>query len=108
MTTVNESQTPSLDNQKIKSVTPRHPYLVLAIAIIFPGVGQVMNSQPARGLVMIFFMFILGVITYQTSSPDISTVGRFSGGIFIYAVAVMDAYKWARVRWSTHHYNIKP
>jgi hypothetical protein len=31
--------------------------------------------------------------------PGSSFVGRFIGGIFIYGLSVIDAYKGARVRW---------
>jgi len=105
MMTLDKNQTSDLNNQKTTSPSPRHPYLILAIAILFPGVGQVMNSQPARGLVMLFFMLTLGLITYKVSTPEISLIGRFAGGIFIYAVAIMDAYKWSRIRWNEHQFS---
>ncbi|MEX1200139.1 MAG: hypothetical protein WEB02_05060 [Methylophaga sp.] len=76
-----------------------HPYLVLLVAIILPGVGQVLNQAPLRGLTMVFFMLVLGMVTFQFASPEISVIGQFAGGIFIYALSVMDAYLWARVRW---------
>jgi hypothetical protein len=70
----------------------------MGVALMFPGMGQVLNNTPLRGLIMLFFMFCLGMITYQLTTPDHSLVGRFAGGLFIYAISVMDAYKWARVR----------
>ena len=33
-----------------------------------------------------------------------SIVGRYAGGFFIYAVAIMDAYRWAKVRWEIFHH----
>lgn len=94
MNTANKLPKPSL-----------HPYWVLLIAIVLPGVGQVMNNTPSRGLMMLFFMLMLGVITFNLAGPGISVVGKFAGGIFIYALSVMDAYYWARYRWERRVYH---
>ncbi|MCX4187088.1 hypothetical protein [Methylophaga sp. OBS4] len=88
-----------------KQSRPIHPYLVLAVAIVLPGVGQVLNHAPMRGLMMVFFMMVLGVITFNLAAPDVSLVGQFAGGVFIYALSVMDAYMWARLRWTLAQQN---
>jgi len=77
---------------------PLSPYLVLLIAILLPGVGQVLNNTPLRGLIMLGFMLMLGVLTYQVASPDVSVIGKFAGGIFLYAIMIFDAYYWAKYR----------
>lgn len=77
---------------------PPNPYLVLAAAIILPGSGQVLNRDPWRGLIFLFFLILLGGFTLKTAAPDVSLVGKLSGGIFVWAMAVFDAYKRARVR----------
>jgi len=77
---------------------PLHPWLVLAIAILLPGVGQVANGTPLRGLTMLFFMGLLGSFTLLTTTPEHSFLGRYAGGLFVYAMSVMDAYRWARYR----------
>ncbi len=77
---------------------PISPIWVLLIAILLPGVGQVVNNTPLKGLVMICFMIILGMITFNMAQPHISMVGKLAGGIFIYALSVMDAYYWAKYR----------
>jgi hypothetical protein len=82
---------------------PFHPYLVMLVAAVLPGVGQLLNEQPRRALTMLFFMILLGLVTMNLSGPEQSFVGRFAGGFFVYAVSVMDAYRWARVRWETFH-----
>ncbi|HVJ40307.1 MAG TPA: hypothetical protein VM639_02370 [Dongiaceae bacterium] len=82
---------------------PFHPYLVLGIAVVLPGVGQVINNQPNRGLLFLFTMIALGYVTYHLSTPEISLVGRYAGGLFMYALSLMDAYKWARIRWVIFH-----
>lgn len=83
---------------------PLPPLAVLAVAIVLPGVGQVLNGSSSRGLMMLFFMLMLGVITYNLAGPGISLVGKFAGGIFVYAISVVDAYYWARYR--TERYRV--
>lgn len=82
---------------------PLHPYWVLLIAILLPGVGQVVNNTPARGMMMVFFILTLGWITWHLTTPDHSPVGRYAGALFVYAISVMDAYRWARYRWEFFH-----
>lgn len=93
-----QSPTLTMNTSKPSAKSPRSPYLVMLVAIILPGMGQVLNNAPTRGLLMLFFMFCLGMVSYQMTTPDHSVVGRFAGGIFIYSISVVDAYKWARVR----------
>ncbi|MEO6298322.1 MAG: hypothetical protein ABIV25_04035 [Paracoccaceae bacterium] len=85
---------------------PLNPYLVLIVALILPGVGQVLNRQSMRGLLFVFFIVILGGFTLKTAAADVSIIGKFAGGIFVWAMAVLDAYKTARIRtavWSAMH-----
>lgn len=83
---------------------PLHPLRVLLIAILLPGVGQVVNDTPKRGIMFIFFMMSLGWVTLHLAPPEASFVGRYAGGFFIYAIAMMDAYRWAKVRWEIFHH----
>ena len=84
---------------------PMNPYLVLALAAVLPGCGQVVNRQPVRGLMFVFFILLLGAFTLKTASPDVSIIGKLAGGIFVYAMSVLDAYRDARVRFAKwqHH-----
>ena len=77
---------------------PANPFLVLASALLLPGTGQVMNREPVRGLMFLFFILLLGAFTLKTASPEVSIIGKLSGGIFVYAMAVFDAYQRARIR----------
>lgn len=86
----------SIESKSVKA--PLAPILVLLIAILLPGMGQVINNTPLKGLVMIAFMVILGLITFNLAQPNISMVGKLAGGIFIYAISIMDAYYWAKYR----------
>ena len=62
---------------------PPHPWLVLATGLLLPGVGQVMNRQPVRGLIFVFFVVLLGGFTLKTAAPEVSVVGKFAGGLFV-------------------------
>ena len=77
---------------------PLPPYLVLAVALFLPGMGQVLNRQPVRGLIFAFFALLLGAFTLVTADPEVSWVGKLSGGLFVHAMAALDAYKRARLR----------
>jgi hypothetical protein len=77
---------------------PVNPYLVLGAAILLPASGHVMLGLAARGLQFLFFMVILGWVTTKFAPPGASFVGRHAGGLLIYALSVLDAYKLARVR----------
>ncbi|MBN3752114.1 hypothetical protein G3N95_04120 [Paraburkholderia sp. Tr-20389] len=84
---------------KLKAARPVHPYIVLAAAVLLPCAGQVLNRMPTRALIMLFFMLSLGFVTMQLAPPGRSFVGSHAGGVFVYAIAVMDAYMLARYRW---------
>lgn len=77
---------------------PLPPLLVLAVALVLTGAGQVLNREPVRGLTFAFFALLLGTFTLVTAAPDVSWVGRLSGGLFVHAMAVLDAYRRARLR----------
>jgi urea transporter len=85
---------------------PLNPYLVLAVAVILPGMGQVVNRQPVRGLIFVCFAILLGAFTLKTAAADVSFVGKMAGGLFVWAMAILDAYKTARIRhavWNHAH-----
>ncbi|WP_395023354.1 hypothetical protein [Dongia sp.] len=82
---------------------PMHPYLVLLIAALAPGSGHWAVGNVQRGVMFAWFMFILGWITWRITGPEVSPIGKLSGGLIIYAVSVLDAYRIARFRWTRFH-----
>lgn len=78
---------------------PLHPFAILATAVLLPGFGHVLCAQPQRGLTFQLFMIILGLITWHLTTPQQSYAGRLAGGLFIYAISIVDAYRLARLRW---------
>jgi hypothetical protein len=78
---------------------PWNPYLVLVGAVLLPGSGHVMLGVPTRGLVFLFFIILLGWVSVNLMPADASFVGKSIGGIFIYGLSVIDAYKRARISW---------
>jgi hypothetical protein len=87
---------------------PLNPYLVLVVAVLLPGVGQLLNNTPKRAIMFLFFMMSLGWITSHLAPPGASFVGRYAGGFLIYAISVMDAYRWARYRWEFFRRKAEP
>ena len=85
---------------------PIDPWLVLASAIVLPGTGQVLNREPVRGLIFLFFILLLGGFTLKTAAPDVSVIGKFSGGIFVWAMSLFDGYKRARIRLEVWKYTV--
>ena len=81
---------------------PFHPYLVLAMSV-FPGIGQIFNGDSKRAFMFAFSMLSLGWISYHLTTPEHSFLGRYAGGIFVYAMSILDAYKHARLRWELWH-----
>lgn len=81
----------------MNSSRPVHPLVVLALALLLPGVGHIAIGEAQRGLVFAFFTLFLGVLTLQFSTPEQSFIGRHAGGFFVWALSVPDAYRRARL-----------
>jgi hypothetical protein len=79
---------------------PINPYLVLALAIVLPGAGHVATRDAMRGLAFAFFVVLFAVISYATTTPETSFIGRHAGGLFVWALSIPDAYRRARLRWA--------
>jgi len=78
---------------------PLNPYAVLALAILLPGVGHVAAGQPTRGLGFAFFTLLLALLTWHTTTPEQSFIGRSAGGLFVWALSIPDAYRLARLNY---------
>lgn len=77
---------------------PTHPRLILAAALI-PGFGHVLLGVPSRGLVFLFFMVILGWLSFRLMPPQADFFGRHAGGFLIYGLSILDAYRIASYRY---------
>jgi hypothetical protein len=78
---------------------PRNPRLVLLAAIVLPGSGHVLQGRAPRGLMFLFFTIILGWASSHVMPETASFFGRHIGGIFIYGMSIIDAYKWSKLKW---------
>ena len=56
-------------NSDAPAKPPLHPLWVLLIAVLLPGVGQVINNSPKRGLMFLFFIMSLGWVTLHLAPP---------------------------------------
>jgi hypothetical protein len=77
---------------------PLNPHLVLFLAVILPGAGHVAIGEQRRGLAFALFVVLFSILTYMTTTPDRSFIGRHAGGFFIWALSIPDAYRRARMR----------
>jgi hypothetical protein len=73
----------------------RKPILVIAAALV-PGAGHVLLGEAPRGLMFIFFMTILGWISTKIMPENASFIGRHIGGVFIWGMSIIDAYRLNR------------
>lgn len=80
---------------------PRNPYAILAAALVLPGAGHVLQGKPQRGLIFLFFTIVLGWVSLRLMPETASFFARHVGGIFIYGISVIDAYRSARLDWET-------
>ena len=81
---------------------PLHPYLVLLIAAVAPGSGHWAVGNIQRGVMFAWFMIVLGWITWRLTGPEVSPIGRLAGGLAVYAISILDAYRIARFRFSRY------
>ena len=93
------------DSCPIPTKKPARPHMVMLVSLLLPGMGQVMNGMASRGITMVFFMVSLAWVTFHLTTPEHSFVGRHAGGFFVYAMSILDAYKWARYRWEHFQVN---
>ena len=96
-----------MSEQSQRPRPPLNPYLVLVAAILLPGFGHVLNGQTKRGLIMQLFMLTLAFVTWQLAPPTASFIGKLSGGLFVYALSIPEAYRLARLRWVSYQERAK-
>lgn len=75
-----------------------NPYLVLLAGLFLPTSGHVLLGKAQRGLIFLFFIIVLGWISLRVMPPSASFFTRHVGGILVYGLSALDAYKIARVK----------
>jgi hypothetical protein len=71
---------------------------VLLSSLVLPGSGHVWLGIPTRGLIFLFFMVVFGWLSHRLMPDTASFIGRNIGGVLVYGLSVIDAYKTARIR----------
>jgi hypothetical protein len=84
------------------------PRLVLLASLLLPGSGHVWLGLAQRGMIFLFFTLIFGWISVRLMPETASFIGRHIGGVFMWGICALDAYKTARIRAevSKHDQNI--
>jgi hypothetical protein len=78
-------------------IMPKHKKpLIVLVASLVPGAGHVLLGQAQRGLMFIFFMTVLGWISTKIMPETASFIGRHIGGVFIWGMSIIDAYRMNR------------
>ncbi|MCG5248229.1 hypothetical protein [Methylorubrum extorquens] len=75
-----------------------NPRLVLAAALLMPGVGHVLVGRARRGLGFASFTLVGAWLTTKFAASDADVVGRHAAGLFVWALSIPDAYRSARMR----------
>lgn len=74
----------------------RYPvWLAVLAAMAVPGSGHVLLGRSRRGLMFILWIFAFGYITFHLAGPGISLLGRWSGGIAVWVLSVLEVYRIA-------------
>jgi hypothetical protein len=60
--------------------------------------GDVAVGQPYRGLGFVFFTMLFVMLTWHTTTPEQSFIGRTTGGLLVRAMPIPDAYRIAGIR----------
>ena len=84
-----------------------NPYLILLAGLCLPGSGHVLLGKPQRGLIFLFFIIILGWISLRIMPQSGSFFTRHVGGILVYGLSALDAYKIARVKQTEESFKSK-
>ena len=84
-----------------------NPYLILLAGLWLPGSGHVLLGKPHRGLIFLFFIIILGWISLRIMPQSGSFFTRHVGGILVYGLSALDAYKIARVKQTEESFKSK-
>lgn len=73
-------------------------WFIIIAAVILPGSGYVLTGRPYRALTLLCFLGFFTFITYNLTGENISPIGRFSGGIAIWCLSVVDIVGKKRLR----------
>lgn len=63
---------------------------ILLASILIPGAGHVILRKYKRGIILIFWMIFMGFLTSHFAKPEISMIGRYSGGFAVWVLSVLD------------------
>lgn len=80
----------------MKSHSTPSPTGVLCASLLLPGSGHVWLGVPKRGLQFLFFIVVL-IWAGNKALPEASYYVRHVGGLFVYGLCALDAFKIAKI-----------
>ena len=90
---------PARWRQAMPDRRPPHPWLVLARRAAAAGMRPGDEPPAAAGPHLSVLHAAPWRIHPRDRGPGVSLVGKLAGGLFVYAMAILDAYRTARLRW---------
>lgn len=80
------------------NVVPRNPFFAFGLSILSPGLGQIYNGQPKKGVLlfsmMLLFLFIAGIFRLATYFYGLVAIALIELSLFIYIIT--DAIIYAK------------
>jgi len=67
--------------------------VALISSLVVPGSGFVIIGKPIRGLMYLVWIIFFGCITFKLTSPEVSLIGRFSGGLAVWTLSLLELYR---------------
>ena len=74
--------------------TRRNPFVALVLSLIVPGLGQIYNKEPAKGIVVMSMCVGLGLLAYAL--PGLHKVTAALLALAVWISASIEAYKIAQ------------
>ena len=72
------------------------------IPLINMQLGEIIVGGVGAGLYgFLLFAILFMVLSYLTTTPEHSFIGRHAGGLFVWALSIPDAYRLAKIRYET-------
>lgn len=67
--------------------------LALLCSLVIPFSGYVILKKPIRGFIMLCWLYVFSFITFRLTTFSDPWTARYSGGIAIYLLSIVEIYR---------------